>query len=390
MKQDNNRTIVGMARNVVVLGVVSLFTDLSSQMIFPLLPLFFANVLGINKSLIGLIEGVAESTASLLKVFSGWLSDRLGRRKSIVFAGYALSTLSKPFFALSTTWLHALGTRFIERVGKGIRTSPRDALIAAASEEGGRGKTYGFHRMMDRVGAVGGVILAYLLLAWTNQNFRQIFLIATIPGLLAVLAILLVREPRARGERTALPTLSLGLFDRRFKLFIAIAVLFALGNFSYAFLVLRAEEMGVRVGTIPLVYLTYNIVSALFSMPAGALSDRLGRRKVLAMGYGTFGLVSLGFVVTQAPIYAWALFAFYGVYHAIYEGVSRAFAADLAPADLRGTALGVYHTAVGLATLPASYIGGTLWHAFGSAATFSYGAVLALLAALLLLIGLRG
>lgn len=184
--------------------------------------------------------------------------------------------------------------------------------------------------------------------------------------------------------------MSLGLFDRRFKLFIAIAVLFALGNFSYAFLVLRAEEMGVRMGTILLVYLTYNIVSVLFSMPAGALSDRLGRRKVLAMGYGTFGLVGLGFVVTREPIYAWALFALYGVYHAIYEGMSRAFAADLAPADLRGTALGVYHTAVGLAILPASYIGGTLWHVFGSTATFSYGAALPLLAALLLLLGLRG
>lgn len=183
--------------------------------------------------------------------------------------------------------------------------------------------------------------------------------------------------------------MSLGLLDRRFKLFIAIAVLFALGNFSYAFLVLRAEEMGVRLGTILLVYLTYNIVSVLFSMPAGALSDRLGRRKVLAMGYGPFSLVSLGFVVTRAPLYAWALFALCGGYHAIYERVSRAFAADLAPTHLRGTALGVYHTAVGLATLPASYIGGTLWHAYGSAVTFSYGAVLALLAALLLLLGLR-
>ena len=386
-----NRSIFGINKNVLSLGWVSLFTDISSQMIFPLIPLFLANVLGVGKEVIGLIEGTAESTASILKVFSGWISDRLGKRKALVFVGYTFSTLSKIIFGFSTVWQHVFMGRFLDRVGKGIRTSPRDALIADAIGRKGRGKYFGFHRMMDRLGAIMGTLLAFVFLAQFHNDFRKVFLVSVIPAAVAVLVIIFfVKEKKKinEGMRKS-PQLSPKLVDRQFKIFIIIAVLFALGNFSYAFLILRAQDLGIPAVIIPLVWLLYNVVYAFSAIPAGVLSDRYGRRKVLAFGYALFGIVCLGFILAPSAAYAWVLFSLYGVFVAVFESVSRAFASDLATQKIRATALGIYHTSVGLATFPASLTAGMLWRFRGSMATFSYGAVLAFVAALLLLFCLK-
>lgn len=386
-----NRSIFGINKNVLSLGWVSLFTDMSSQMIFPLIPLFLANVLGVGKEVIGLIEGTAESTASILKVFSGWVSDRLGKRKSLVFVGYTFSSLSKIIFGFSSVWQHVFMGRFLDRVGKGIRTSPRDAFIADAIGRKGRGKYFGFHRMMDRLGAIVGTLLAFVFLAQFHNDFRKVFLVSVIPAAMAVLIIIFfVKEKKRRKEgKRKSPQLSLKLVDRRFKIFIIIAVLFALGNFSYAFLILRAQDLGIPDLIIPLVWLLYNITYAFSAIPAGVLSDRYGRRKVLAFGYALFGIVCLGFILAPSATYAWILFGLYGVFAAVFESVSRAFASDLASQKIRATALGVYHTSVGLAAFPASLMAGMLWRFRGSMATFSYGATLAFVAALLLLFCLK-
>jgi len=388
---EQNRSIFGINKNVLSLGWVSLFTDMSSQMIFPLIPLFLANVLGVGKEVIGLIEGTAESTASILKVFSGWISDKLEKRKGLVFVGYTFSTLSKIIFGFSTIWQHVFMGRFLDRVGKGIRTSPRDALIADAIDRKGRGKYFGFHRMMDRLGAIVGTLLAFVFLAQFHNDFRKVFLVSVIPAAIAVLFIIFfVKEKKKidKGMRKS-PQLSLKLVDRRFKIFIIIAVLFALGNFSYAFLILRAQDLGIPALIIPLVWLLYNITYAFSAIPAGVLSDRHGRRKVLAFGYALFGIVCLGFILAPNATYAWVLFGLYGVFVAVFESVSRAFASDLASQKIRATALGVYHTSVGLAAFPASLMAGMLWRFRGSMATFSYGAVLAFASALLLLLCLK-
>ncbi len=386
-----NRSIFGINKNVLSLGWVSLFTDMSSQMIFPLIPLFLANVLGVGKEVIGLIEGTAESTASILKVFSGWVSDRLRKRKALVFVGYTFSTLSKIIFGFSGVWQHVFMGRFLDRVGKGIRTSPRDALIADAIGRKGRGKYFGFHRMMDRLGAIVGTLLAFVFLTQFHNDFRKVFLISVIPAAIAVLVIIFFVKEKKRidkGMRKS-PQLSLKLVDRRFKIFIIIAVLFALGNFSYAFLILRAQDLGIPAVIIPLVWLLYNITYAFSAIPAGVLSDRHGRRRVLAFGYALFGIVCLGFILAPSAAYAWVLFGLYGVFAAVFESVSRAFASDLASQKIRATALGVYHTSVGLAAFPASLMAGMLWRFRGSMATFSYGATLAFIAALLLLFCLK-
>lgn len=392
-KKDNQITTgTGITKNVFFLGLASLFNDISSQMIFPLLPLFLANVLGVNKQVIGLIEGIAESTASLLKVFSGWLSDKIKQRKSMVFCGYLISTLGKLIFPFSHLWPQVLFARFSERVGKGIRTSPRDAIIADSVEQNNRGKAFGFQRMMDRVGGITGTALAFFLLNLFHKDFRKVFLIAVLPGTLAVLTVLFfVTEKKKTDNKNKKANLSFNFktVGKEFKIFIAIATLFSLGNFSYFFLILRSQDLGIPPLIIPLVYLIFNIVYALFSVPVGILSDRWGRRRVLSLGYTIFGVVCIGFILANKTIYAWILFAIYGIFQAIFDAVSRALASDLATLETRATSLGMYHTCIGLAAFPASLIAGRLWHLWGAKATFSYGATLAIISAILMLILLK-
>lgn len=388
--QPAKKDSLGISRNVFVLGLVSFFQDISSEMIYPLLPLFLATVVRADKAIIGLIEGVAESTASVSKVFSGFLSDRLRKRKSPTFWGYFLSVVTRPFLYLSTSWSHVLGIRFADKLGKGIRTAPRDALIAEASDHDRRGRSYGFHRAMDSLGAVVGPLMAVLFLPLLGGSYRKVFLVAVIPGVLALLLFRFVKEKKVRLEEGAeLPRLSFKGFDRRLKLLILIIVLFSIGNSSDVFLILRARGLGIAVGLVLVIYTLFNLVYSLFSVPAGILSDRIGRKTVLIFGYIIFGLVYLGFALTRSAGFAWFLFILYGLYRGTVDTVERAFVADLAPSLKRATALGAYHTLVGLVLLPASIIGGLLWDKIGPPATFFYGAITALSAALLLLLLIR-
>lgn len=392
-EQPHQRSWLGLPRNVVALGLVSLFQDISSEMIYPLLPIFLANVLGADKAVIGLIEGIAESTASLLKVFSGWLSDRSGRRKAWTVGGYSLSALVKPAVSLAAAWPFVLAVRFLDRVGKGVRTAPRDALLAASTPAESRGRSFGLHRAMDTAGAVAGPLLAFALLPVFSGNYRPVFALTLMPGLISVsLLLFLVRERRVEAppeERQGLQ-ISLAPFDRQFRLFLLAVVVFTLGNSSDAFLLLRADAMGISSAQIPLLWLVFNVVYALASTPAGALSDRVGRRAVIIGGYAVFALVYLGFASAATAWHIWLLFAAYGLYYGLTEGVQRAYAADLVPAHLRGTAFGVYHTLTGLALFPASVVAGWLWQNVSVPAPFFYGAAMSGLAVAIFVVTLRG
>lgn len=386
--RPGHETILGLPRTVFILGVVSLLTDASSEMIYPLLPLFLATSLGTGAAFIGLIEGVAESTASLLKLFSGWWSDRLGRRKAIVVGGYTLSACARPLVALAGTGWHVLAVRFTDRVGKGLRTAPRDALIAAATPEGSWGRAFGFHRAMDHAGAVIGPLIAFALLATVVHDFRVVFALAAIPGLLAVgvLAARVADAPAAARETTGPPRLSLAPFPARFRAVLAVVTLFTLGNSSDAFLLLKAHAVGIGAASIPLLWIVLHLSKAFSSTPAGMLSDRVGRPRLIIAGWLVYAAVYGGFAVADRAWQIWALFVVYGLFFGLTEGVEKAYIADLATPDLRGTAYGLYHAAVGLTALPASLLMGLVWEHVSPAAAFTVGAALALAAAALFLL----
>ena len=378
----------GLGRNVFAAGLVSFFMDVSSEMVYPLVPLFLANVLGVNKSVIGLIEGIAESTASLLKVFSGWFSDRIGRRKGLMGVGYAVSVLSRPLIALAVAWQHILASRFIDRFGKGIRTAPRDAIIAESSDPGVMGRAFGFHRAMDTLGAVIGPALAFFLLSAFTGDFRKVFWVSMIPGIIAVaLIIFLIKErKKVLPERHERPKLTLAHFDWRFKFFVVITTLFAIGNSSDVFLILRSQQLGITTAMIPVVYLTFNLVYALSAIPAGIAADRFGKKRVVLVGFILFALIYYGFAVAGSATAAWVLFGLYGVFMGLMEGVQKAFLTTIIPPDFKATAFGVYNTAVGLALFPASLIGGWLWDRVSPAATFYYGSAMAAVSTLLFIV----
>ncbi|MCX6376551.1 MAG: MFS transporter [Armatimonadetes bacterium] len=381
----------GISRTVVVLGVVSLLTDISSEGIYPLIPLFLVNVLHAQAVSVGLIEGIAESTASIVRIFSGWLSDVIGGRKWITTAGYALSTVSKPLLSVTTSWHQVFAIRFADRLGKGIRSAPRDALIADVTAPESRGISFGFHRAMDTVGAVTGPLIAFWLLRSMGMDYRRLFLLSAIPAALAVVIIIFfVRESTRAGKPTNPPSLSLRGFGVPFKKFLFVATLFSIGNSSDVFLILRAQNLGISVGRILLIYVLFNSVEATLATAAGAVSDRLGRRNVILAGYLVFALVYAGFGFARHPAEIWVLFAFYGLYNSLTSGVQKAFAADLVPAGMRGTGLGAYHMLTGIALLPASVIAGYLWDKVNPSAPFYYGAAVALVAALMLAVLFRG
>jgi len=364
-------------------------------MIFNVLPLFLLNVLKVSTPIIGLVEGIAEGTASLFKLVSGWLSDRLGRRKSLTVFGYALSTVSKPFLYIASSWGVVLAVRFIDRVGKGVRDAPRDALVADSTSPNERGRNFGFHRGMDTAGAVLGIALAALVvylmeregLQLTWHAFRALVLSGIGPAVLAVLILLFfVREKkrgaqRKSGEPVAPQPISEApaktTLDRRFKLFLVMMVLFTLGNSSDAFLILRAQNLNFSVFWVLILFVAFNMVYALAAMPAGVVSDKLGRKRVIVVGWTIYALSYLGLGLASAKWEVWLLFALYGLYYGISEGVTRAFVSDLVPLERRGTAYGWYHTAVGISLLPASVIAGLLWQYLSPAATFYFGAGMA-------------
>ncbi len=381
-RMTQRQRLLGLDRNVLLLGVVSLLTDVSSEMIYPLIPVFLTTVLGAGMGFVGLVEGVAESTASLLKLFSGWISDRLGMRKRLVLGGYSLSTLSRPLMAAATAGWHVLAVRFADRVGKGIRTSPRDALIADFSRPEERGRSFGFHRGMDHVGAIIGPLIAFGMLQYLAWDYRTIFWWAFLPGLLSVAVILWGVSERTPTPSTGPPIiLSLAPFDRRFRLFLLLVGLFTLGNSSDAFLILRAKQGGIPVVHLPLLWIALHITKMASSLPAGITSDRIGRRALIISGWLVYALVYLGFAYAISVWQIWGLFLAYGLFFGLTEGVEKAMVADLVPEPLRGTAYGLYNGAIGLATLPASLIMGFLWETVGIPAAFGFGALMAVLAA---------
>lgn len=385
--EKKDQKIFGFHRTIFFLGLVSLFTDISSEMIYPLLPVFLISVLGVGPVFVGLVEGVAEATASFLKLFSGWISDRQQKRKFLVVSGYTLSTLTRPLVAAAMAGWHVLLIRFLDRVGKGIRTSPRDALIADSSPGSEHGKAFGFQRALDHTGAVIGPLIAFFLLTFVTQQYRTLFLLAYVPGIIALtLLILGVKERKSAppGPSSQPIRLTLSPFERRFKIFLLIIILFSLGNSSDAFLILRAKEAGVSVSLLPLLWMVLHISKSLSATPGGILSDRYGRKKMILAGWILYCGVYFGFASAQTSEMVWILFAVYGLFYGLTEGGERALVANLVAPHLRGTAYGLYHFSIGLSTLPASLLMGLLWEAVGPEAAFSFGAILALSAAILL------
>jgi MFS family permease len=372
-----------LPRTVVALGAVSLLTDASSEMIYPLLPVFLSSVLGAGPLAIGAIEGAAESVAALLKLASGWWSDRLPRRKPLLLVGYGIASFVRPLIGLTQGVGQVLAIRLADRAGKGIRGAPRDALIADAVDPSQRGRAYGFHRAADHTGAVAGPLIAYALLAWGGFQLRTVFLLAAIPAAAAMAALILGVKESRRAARTdgKTPSLARGGLSGRFWAYLGVLLLFTLGNSTDALLILRANELGVSAALVPILWAVLHVVKATSSTPGGILSDRIGRRPLIVAGWFVYAAVYLGFAFANVTWHAWALFLVYGVYFGLTEGVEKALVADLVPASVRGAAFGWYNLTIGLAALPASLIFGGLWQAYGAATAFIVGAGLALVAA---------
>ncbi len=382
------------ARNLWAVSVTSFLTDISSEMIQHLVPLLLANVLGARTAVIGLVEGVAESTASLLKVFSGRISDRLGQRKWLAVGGYTISALAKPGFYYAASWLAVATVRWVERTGKGIRTAPRDALLADSVHASRRGFAFGLHRAADTAGAVLGLLIAAIVvrhmqgsaIELAHDTFRNLVLLSLIPAFLAVVTLAAVAVDVAPASSKPAARVAFRVLGRRFYIFLGIVALFSLGNPSDAFLILRAQERGIGVVDLLWILLAFNLVYTVLSTPAGVLSDRFGRKRILAAGWLVFTLTFWGFAFAQSATHVVVLYLGYGAYYALVTGTGTALVADLVPEHLRGTAFGTYHAAVGLMNLPASVMAGLLWQGFGPwpgfgvAAPFMFGGLTALAA----------
>lgn len=382
-------TVLNMV-NVIILGLVSLFTDISSEMVYPLIPLYLILKLGASPAILGFVEGVAESMSSLVKVFSGFISDKFKRRKLPAIIGYSLSATGKLFLYLSSNWVHVFWARSFDRFGKGVRTPPRDALIAESIGKEKRGLAFGLHRMLDTLGASLGIIFAYYFLKYSSSNYSHIFLYALIPALLGVGLFFLVKE-RKFLEIKAKPYLTLmnlksswQSLDRKLKAFLGISLVFTLGNSSNQFLILRAKTMGFSVTDVLLLYLLYNLVYALSASPSGRFSDKIGRKTLIVLGYIFYGLVYLGFAITKSPYILWFLFAIYGIYSGLTEGIEKAFISDKTSSDKRATILGLQASIVGLGLFPASLLAGFLWKLFGPSCPFYFGGFMGLTSAVLL------
>ena len=402
MEKDSDETkkisIKQLPRNVWAVGFTSFFMDISSEMVVNVLPLFLSNVLGVQTSIIGLIDGIAEATASILKMFSGWLSDKMGGRKWLAVIGYGLSALFKPFYYFANTWGVVAGVRWADRVGKGIRTAPRDALVADSVDQKTRGLAFGFHRAMDTAGALLGIAIAALVVWLTQRNtlslgqstFKVIVLLSLLPALLAVLSLAVgAKEVAVKGERAA-PKFSLKSMGKPFSIFLVIVSIFTLGNSSDSFLVLRAQNLGMSIFGILIMLIAFNLIYTLISTPAGSLSDRIGRRRLIIGGWLVYAVIYLGFAAAKTQWQVWVLYAAYGLYYGLAYGSANALVADLVPEHLRGTAYGTYNAVIGLLAFPASFIAGILWQGiggwsgFGPSAPFLFGGTLAVIAALLM------
>ena len=389
-----------LPRTVFALSFVAFLNDASSDIIYPLLPAFLALSLGATPFAIGLIEGFAESVASILKLFSGYLSDKFGHRKLPVFLGYSLAAVTRPLLAFVTSWPQVLVVRMSDRIGKGIRGAPRDALLAGSVPPENRGLAFGFNRAADHLGAVVGPVLAFLLLSYiaadsqepTAREYQQVFLFASIPVVIGLFVIIFFvrEEPPENGEIDKMPIrFSLSQFDGDFKRLLFIVALFTLSNSTDAFLLLRAEQTGVAPAMLPLLWMVLHFSKVLFSLIGGDLSDRLGRRSLIVTGWLIYAAVYIAFAFVDASWQAWALFIVYGAYFGLTEGVEKAFVADMVDPDKRGTAYGFYNLAYGITVFPASLLFGLLWNQFGAATAFTASACVSVISAVLLLTTVR-
>lgn len=380
--------LAGLTGDTLKLAIASLFSDIATEMLYPVLPVFLTQTLRAGGSVVGLVEGVAEATQNVVQGLSGAVSDRMRRRKPVALAGYLLAALAKPLIGLSAAWPGVLGSRFLDRLGTGVRSAPRDALIAGSADDAHRGKALGLEGMGDNAGAFIGPLIAVGLLALWPGAFRPIFYLAVIPGLLALLMVLLVKEREAPAEAKAKLDAALPLFPKPYLRYLAASALFGLGNSSNAFLILRTRDLGASLDQTILIYAGFNLVAALASYPAGTLSDRLGRRNILALSFGVFFVSYLGFGLTRSPAAVAALFLLYGLFQGIFRAAGKALAVDLSPKELRASGVGWYGTAVGLSGLIASLVAGLLWDRVGHPAVFIYGAAFAVVGtgALLLLV----
>lgn len=374
--------IFGLNPNIVTAGLVSFFTDFSSQMVVPILPIFITTTLGAPIWVVGLTEGIGMAIAGVLRVFSGWISDRVGQRKALMVAGYGVSNLVKPLFALTTGWGQVLSIRVLDRMGKGTRAAPRDALLADLTTPADRGKSFGFRRAMDDLGAaLGPLAVAWILLA-THDNMRTVFSLTLIPGALGIAVLLTLKEkPNSSGRtKREFPRLGFRHLPGEYKMFTLISVLIALVNFTQAFLILRARSLGLSPVVIPVAYFSLNFVSSLFSMPAGMLSDRYGRKRVLGLGYLVLAGTYFGFALVSRTFWIWPLMAFYGIFSALTEGNQKVYVAELVSPRERGTALGTFNAVTGLAGLPGGILAGVLWQNWGPRVPFLMAAIVLVLA----------
>lgn len=378
--------------NIILLGLVSCFADIATEMVYPLVPLYLISAFGATPALIGLIEGIAESLASLLRVFSGYASDKYKNKKALAFTGYSTGLIYKLILIISTSWGGIFAARVIDRIGKGIRTAPRDVLVCESADEGELGKAYGLHQSLDMTGSAVGILLAFFLLKEVSSSdsldFKWIFLISMIPTVIGLIMIAFVKEKKCQKSEVKPQPFWKGMknLDGSLKLYIFVAFLFTLGNSSNTFLLLRAKNVGFDDASTVFLYFVFYITAAIFGVPLGKLSDKLGRKKVMVAGYISFALVYLGFAFAQNKIMLIASFVLYGVYTAAIKGVEKSFVAEISPKELRGTMLGLHATVVGVALFPASAIAGVLWTEFGAQAPFLFGSAMAIISSILLII----
>lgn len=375
--------------NIIYLGLVSFFSDFSAEMVYPLIPLYLTAAFGATPALIGVIEGIAESVASLLKVFSGYVSDRYKKKKPIAFFGYATGLVYKIALVAATSWAGILAARVIDRIGKGVRTAPRDVLVCESADSACMGRAFGLHKALDMAGSAVGILTAYLLLAGVGDaepDYKKLFLLSMIPAVLGLVVLLPVRERREPKETKARDQFwkNWRTLPGNLKLYLLVAFIFTLGNSSNTFLLLRAKSIGFSDLNVVLLYFAYNLTASLAAVPFGKLSDRIGRKKLLVGGYLVFAAVYLGFAVVKSAGALVAVFILYGVYTAMTSGVERAMIAEISPPGLKGTMLGLHATIVGVALLPASVVAGLLWNGIGAFAPFVFGAGLSLCAAVIL------
>jgi len=382
-------------KNLFFLGMVSFFIDLSTHMVYPLIPLYLVYAFGAGTALIGVIEGVSESAASLLKVFSGYTTDRFKKKKALAFIGYVPATIYKILLLTATSWVGIFVAKTVDRLGKGIRTSPRDVLISESVDKKSMGKSFGLHKALDMLGVAAGILIAFFVLLYMGDDpasFRFIFAIAIVPSVLGLVMFFFIKEKKeARDEKVKEPFWQgIKKIDGQLKLYLLVVFLFTLGNSSNVFILLRAQSIGFTASSVILLYFLYSMVAAMLSMPMGKLSDRIGRKRLLVPGYLVFAACYLGFAFVAQQWMLIAVFVAYGVYTAMISGVERAYVSEIAPAELKGTMLGLHATVVGVALLPASVIAGVLWDAFGAAMPFLFGAGMAALAAVVLVVFMKG